>query len=82
MLLEQAQIAMLSANQELFEQSLGRATEFVTLFVEQDPERVTSLVEGIESLRGEDIAPALPNLTDTRSLLESQVERLGTEAPR
>ena len=82
MLLEQAQIAMLSANQELFEQSLGRATEFVTLFVEQDPERVTSLVEGIESLRGEDIAPALPNLTDTRSLLESQVERLGAEAPR
>ena len=82
MLLEQAQIAMLSANQELFEQSLGRATEFVTLFVEQDPERVTSLVEGIESLRGEDIAPALPNLTDTRSLLESQVERLGAEASR
>ena len=82
MLLEQAQIAMLSANQELFEQSLGRATEFVTLFVEQDPERVKSLVEGIESLRGEDIAPALPNLTDTRSLLESQVERLGAEAPR
>ena len=82
MLLEQAQIAMLSANQELFEQSLGRSTEFVTLFVEQDPERVTSLVEGIESLRGEDIAPALPNLTDTRSLLESQVERLGAEAPR
>ena len=82
MLLEQAQIAMLSANQALFEQSLGRATDFVTLFVEQDPERVTSLVEGIESLRGEDIAPALPNLTDTRSLLESQVERLGAEAPR
>ena len=82
MLLEQAQIAMLSANQALFEQSLGRATEFVTLFVEQDPERVTSLVEGIESLRGEDVAPALPNLTDTRSLLESQVERLGAEAPR
>ena len=82
MLLEQAQIAMLSANQELFDQSLGRATEFMMLFVEQDSERVTSLVEGIESLRGEDIAPALPNLTDTRSLLESQVERLGAEAPR
>ena len=82
MLLEQAQIAMLSANQALFDQSLGRATEFMMLFVEQDSERVTSLVEGIESLRGEDIAPALPNLTDTRSLLESQVERLGAEAPR
>ncbi len=82
MLLEQAQIAMLSANQELFEQSLGRATDFVTLFVEQDPQRVTSLVEGIQSLRGEDIAPALPNLTDTRSLLEVQVERLSAEAPR
>ena len=81
MLLEQAQIAMLSANQALFEQSLG-GNRIRDVICRAGPGAVTSLVEGIESLRGEDIAPALPNLTDTRSLLESQVERLGAEAPR
>ena len=40
MLLEQAQIAMLSANQPLYEQSLARARDFVSVFREQDVDRV------------------------------------------
>ena len=77
MLIEQAQIAMLSANQPLFERSLQRASGFVTLFAEQDAERVSSIVQTLDTLRGETIAPALPELTETRSLLEGEVERLG-----
>jgi len=77
MLVEQAQIAMLSANQSLFERSLQRASGFVALFAEQDPERVSSIVRTLDALRSETIAPALPELTETRSLLEGQVERLG-----
>ena len=77
MLIEQAQIAMLSANQPLFERSLQRASGFVALFAEQDAERVTSIVRTLDALRGETIAPALPELTETRSLLEGEVERLG-----
>ncbi len=38
MLLEQAQIAMLSANQSLFETALERATRFARLFTDQDPD--------------------------------------------
>ena len=77
MLIEQAQIAMLSANQPLFERSLQRASGFVALFAEQDPERVSSIVQTLDTLQSETIAPALPELTETRSLLESEVERLG-----
>ena len=77
MLIEQAQIAMLSANQPLFERSLQRASGFIALFAEQDAERVTSIVQTLDALGGETIAPALPELTETRSLLEGEVERLG-----
>ena len=77
MLIEQAQIAMLSANQPLFERSLQRASGFVALFAEQDAERVSSIVQTLDALGGETIAPELPELTETRSLLESEVERLG-----
>ena len=77
MLIEQAQIAMLSANQPLFERSLQRASGFVALFAEQDEERVTSIVQTLDALGGEAIAPELPELIETRSLLEREVERLG-----
>jgi len=77
MLIEQAQIAMLSANQPLFERSLQRASGFVALFAEQDPERVSSVVRTLDALRSETIAPALPEMNETRSLLEGEVERLG-----
>ena len=77
MLIEQAQIAMLSANQPLFERSLQRASGFVALFAEQDAERVSSIVQTLDALQSETIAPELPELTETRSLLEGEVERLG-----
>ena len=77
MLLEQAQIAMLSANQALFEQSLVRSGEFVQLFIEHNPDRVGSIQAELLSLRNESVAPALTDLTRTRSLLESEVARLG-----
>jgi uroporphyrin-3 C-methyltransferase len=82
MLIEQAQIAMLSANQPLFERSLQRASGFVALFAEQDAERVVSIVQTLDALRSETIAPALPELIETRSLLEGEVERLGNRAAR
>ena len=77
MLIEQAQIAMLSANQPLFERSLQRASDFVALFAEQDEERVTSIVQTLDAVGDETIAPELPELIETRSLLEGELERLG-----
>ena len=80
MLLEQAQIAMLSANQPLYEQSLARARDFVSVFREQDVDRVASILEEIAQLEQAAVSPDLPDLIESRSLLEAQIERLGREA--
>ena len=79
MLLEQAQIAMLSANQPLYEQSLARARDFVSVFREQDVDRVASILEEIAQLEQAAVSPDLPDLIESRSLLEAQIERLGRE---
>jgi uncharacterized protein HemX len=80
MLLEQAQIALLSANQPLYEQSLARARDFVSVFREQDVDRVISILAEIAQLEQEAVSPDLPDLIESRSLLEAQIERLGREA--
>jgi len=80
MLLEQAQIAMLSTNQPLYERSLDRARNFVSLFSEQDSDRVNSILDEIGALEREEISPDLPDLIESRSLLEAQMERLGRES--
>ena len=79
MLLEQAQIAMLSANQPLYERSLARVRDFVSVFREQDVDRVTSILAEIAQLEQAAVSPDLPDLIESRSLLEAQIERLGRE---
>ena len=79
MLLGQAQIAMLSANQPLYERSLARARDFVSLFLAQDLDRVSSILAEIRQLEQETVSPDLPDLIESRSLLEAQIERLGRE---
>ena len=76
MLLEQAQIAMLSANQSLFDTALQRAARFAELFADQDPDRVASMMADIHAMAGENIAPELPDLAPTRSRLETAIARL------
>ena len=76
MLLEQAQIAMLSANQPLFETALQRAARFAELFADQDPDRVASIMADIQVMASENIAPELPDLAPTRSRLETAIARL------
>ena len=76
MLLEQAQIAMLSANQSLFDTALQRAARFAELFADQDPDRVASIMADIQAMATENIAPELPDLAPTRSRLETAIARL------
>ena len=71
---------MLSANQPLYERSLTRARDFVSVFREQDLDRVTSILAEIAQLEQEAVSPDLPDLIESRSLLEAQIERLGREA--
>lgn len=76
MLLEQSQIAMLTANASLYQQSLVRAVRFTRLFAGQDPDRAQVILEEIQSLQLAEIAPKLPDMVLTRSLLDSELQRL------
>ncbi|MEL0161332.1 MAG: uroporphyrinogen-III C-methyltransferase [Halieaceae bacterium] len=76
MLLEQSQIAMLTANASLYQQSLARAAQFTRVFVGQDPDRAQGILNEIEALQLAEIAPALPDLVGSRSLLDTELKRL------
>jgi uncharacterized protein HemX len=80
MLLEQAQIAMLSANAELYRGSLTRAKPFLERFLTSDPERVASMLEELERLLSEEVAPVLPDLAETRGALEAAANSLDPDA--
>ena len=79
MLLEQSQIAMLTANASLYQQSLQRSERFTALFSQYDTERVQSILGEIRALQRYDIAPELPNMVLTRSLLDSELEQLSKQ---
>ncbi len=76
MLLEQSQIAMLTANASLYQQSLARAAQFTRVFVGQDPDRAQGILNEIEALQLAEIAPTLPDMVRSRSLLDTELKRL------
>lgn len=78
MLLEQAQVAMLSGNQELYEQSLERARGWVTQFFKDDEEAATAMAAELAELGREQVAVTLPDLSASLSALDTLVrQRLG-----
>ncbi len=79
MLLEQCQIAMLTANASLYQQSLARSERFIRLFSGHDPDRVQVILKEIQALQSSDIAPDLPDMVQTRSLLDAELKRLDSQ---
>lgn len=76
MLFEQAQIAVLSGNDRLYQRALTRARQFAGLFAEADPARVAAITEEIDALSVLTIAPPLPDLLATRSALADASRQL------
>lgn len=79
MLLEQCQIAMLTANASLYQQSLARSERFIRLFSGHDPDRAQVILKEIQALQSSDIAPDLPDMVQTRSLLDAELKRLDSQ---
>jgi uncharacterized protein HemX len=77
MLFEQAQIALLSGNERLYQRALTRARRFAALFAEADPARVDAIMSEIDALSVEVVAPELPDLLDTRRALADAARQLG-----
>lgn len=76
MLLEQAQVAMLSGNQLLYEQSLERASGWVNQFFKNDHQAARAMSEELTSLASEPVSVDLPNsLTALDALLRQRLSR-------
>ncbi|GAB5415519.1 MAG: uroporphyrinogen-III C-methyltransferase [Congregibacter sp.] len=81
MLLEQAQVAMLSGNERLFRQSLERAEGWVTQFFKSDEQAAQAMAAELASIRGERVAVNLPDLSASLSALDDVMQaRLARKA--
>ncbi|SDK02335.1 uroporphyrinogen-III C-methyltransferase [Billgrantia gudaonensis] len=75
LVLEQAQLALLKEEQDLFEASLDKALTLIDGYYATDREEVQAVVERLESLKGETIRPELPDISGSHEALETFIER-------
>ncbi len=75
MLLEQAQVALLSGNQTLFRESLERASHWVAEFFQADEAAAKALAQEIALLKEKDISVAMPDISRSLVALDLAMER-------
>jgi len=74
MLLEQAQVALLSANQTLFHESLERADHWVAEFFQADEAAALAMAQEISELMQRDIAVQMPDISRSLVALDEALE--------
>ncbi|MFK7828231.1 MAG: uroporphyrinogen-III C-methyltransferase [Congregibacter sp.] len=74
MLMEQAQVAMLSGNELLFRQSLERASGWVSQFFKSDEQAAVAMAEELQSIREERVAVDLPDLNRSLQALDATMQ--------
>ncbi len=74
MLLEQAQVAMLSGNELLFRQSLERAEGWVTQFFKSDEQAAMSMAQELRLIRDERVSVDLPDLNGSLAALDAAMK--------
>lgn len=74
MLLEQAQVALLSGNQTLFTESLERAQYWVDQFIDSDEVNAQAVQRELRMLADERISVPLPDISRSASALDDFIE--------
>lgn len=75
MLLEQAQVALLSGNQTLYTESLGRAQHWVAEFAETDEAAAQALARELTQLADIKVAVVRPDISGSLTALDKAIER-------
>ena len=75
MLLEQAQVALLSGNQTLFRESLARANHWVAEFFDADEAAARALSQEILALQGKNISVEMPDISRSLAAVDVALER-------
>jgi uroporphyrin-3 C-methyltransferase len=71
MLLEQAQVALLSGNGRLYRESVERAAGWVREFEASDPDGAAAMVAELEDLAGERVSVDVPDATASLAAMQS-----------
>ncbi len=75
MLLEQAQVALLSSNQALYESSLERAQHWVAQFFESDAAAAQAMASEIRQLAALQVQVTMPEISRSLEALDGAIER-------
>ena len=75
MLLEQAQVALLSSNQALYESSLERAQHWVAQFFESDAAAAQAMAREITQLAALQVQVTMPEISRSLEALDGAIER-------
>ena len=75
MLLEQAQVALLSSNQALYESSLERAQHWVAEFFESDAAAAQAMAREITQLAALQVQVSMPEISRSLEALDGAIER-------
>ncbi|WP_110597754.1 uroporphyrinogen-III C-methyltransferase [Salinicola lusitanus] len=75
LLLEQAQLALLKSEPELYQASLDKATELVEGYYDTDNDGVAKSIDKLKSLRDQDVRPELPDISESSQLLKRFIEQ-------
>ena len=75
MLLEQAQVALLSGNQTLYVESLQRSQHWVAQFFDTDEAAAKAMAREITQLEGQTVQVIMPDLTRSLQALDEAVKK-------
>ena len=75
LILEQAQLALLKEEQELFDASLDKALTLIDGYYDTDDEGVQSVMRRLEELQGRTIRPELPDISASQQALAEFIDR-------
>jgi uroporphyrin-3 C-methyltransferase len=75
MLLEQAQVALLSGNQNLYTQSLERAEHWVDQFIDSDEVAARAVARELRLLASLNVSVPLPDISGSANALDAVIER-------
>ena len=75
MLLEQAQVALLSGNQTLYVESLERSQHWVAQFFDTDEAAARAMAREISQLEGQRVQVVMPDLTRSLQALDEAVKK-------
>ncbi len=76
LMLEQAQIAALSGKQQLFENSLNKAKQWLDTYYTLDQQTTTAMLEAIEQVATKRVEVNLPDISSSLRALKNYIEKI------